>query len=201
MKGRKLMINIRKGGHKDLERYYPAMEMDFDSEELISKLLLHKAMMSGEAELMVFFDDESNLELGYALVLIKNLYNYVLLKYFAILPWYRDKGVGVAAMRLLNKRYADKQGILAEITEFDDPEVDHIKKLYKFFARFGYIEVPCDYKIGGVKANLMAKPIKGSALLAPVAHRVIIDFYSRILRPSAMFNMIDIKRAAEEPEK
>ncbi len=201
MKGRKLMINIRKGGHKDLERYYPAMEMDFDSEELISKLLLHKAMMSGEAELMVFFDDESNLELGYALVLVKNLYNYVLLKYFAILPWYRDKGVGVAAMRLLNKRYADKQGILAEITEFDDPEVDHIKKLYKFFARFGYIEVPCDYKIGGVKANLMAKPIKGSALLAPVAHRVIIDFYSRILRPSAMFNMIDIKRAAEEPEK
>ena len=201
MKGRILMINIRKGGHKDLERYYPAMEMDFDSEELISKLLLHKAMMSGEAELMVFFDDESNLELGYALVLIKNLYNYVLLKYFAILPWYRDKGVGVAAMRLLNKRYADKQGILAEITEFDDPEVDHIKKLYKFFARFGYIEVPCDYKIGGVKANLMAKPIKGSALLAPVAHRVIIDFYSRILRPSAMFNMIDIKRATEEPEK
>ena len=201
MKGRILMINIRKGGHKDLERYYPAMEMDFDSEELISKLLLHKAMMSGEAELMVFFDDESNLELGYALVLIKNLYNYVLLKYFAILPWYRDKGVGVAAMRLLNKRYADKQGILAEITEFDDPEVDHIKKLYKFFARFGYIEVPCDYKIGGVKANLMAKPIKGSALLAPVAHRVIIDFYSRILRPSAMFNMIDIKRAAEDPEK
>jgi hypothetical protein len=201
MKGRILMINIRKGGHKDLERYYPAMEMDFDSEELISKLLLHKAMMSGEAELMIFFDDESNLELGYALVLVKNLYNYVLLKYFAILPWYRDKGVGVAAMRLLNKRYADKQGILAEITEFDDPEVDHIKKLYKFFARFGYIEVPCDYKIGGVKANLMAKPIKGSALLAPVAHRVIIDFYSRILRPSAMFNMIDIKRAAEEPEK
>lgn len=201
MKGRILMINIRKGGHKDLERYYPAMEMDFDSEELISKLLLHKAMMSGEAELMVFFDDESNLELGYALVLVKNLYNYVLLKYFAILPWYRDKGVGVAAMRLLNKRYADKQGILAEITEFDDPEVDHIKKLYKFFARFGYIEVPCDYKIGGVKANLMAKPIKGSALLAPVAHRVIIDFYSRILRPSAMFNMIDIKRAAEDPEK
>ena len=201
MKGRILMINIRKVGHKDLERYYPAMEMDFDSEELISKLLLHKAMMSGEAELMVFFDDESNLELGYALVLVKNLYNYVLLKYFAILPWYRDKGVGVAAMRLLNKRYADKQGILAEITEFDDPEVDHIKKLYKFFARFGYIEVPCDYKIGGVKANLMAKPIKGSALLAPVAHRVIIDFYSRILRPSAMFNMIDIKRAAEEPEK
>ena len=195
------MINIRKGGHKDLERYYPAMEMDFDSEELISKLLLHKAMMSGEAELMIFFDDESNLELGYALVLVKNLYNYVLLKYFAILPWYRDKGVGVAAMRLLNKRYADKQGILAEITEFDDPEVDHIKKLYKFFARFGYIEVPCDYKIGGVKANLMAKPIKGSALLAPVAHRVIIDFYSRILRPSAMFNMIDIKRAAEDPEK
>ena len=134
-KGELYMVSIRKGGHRDLERYYPAMEMDFDSEELLPKLAIHKAMMAGEQELLIVYDDEQQLELGYALVCVKNLYGYVLLKYFAILPWYRDRGVGVQAMRLMNKRYAGRQGIMAELTEFDDPEENHLKKLFKFFAR------------------------------------------------------------------
>ena len=195
------MITIRKGGHRDLERYYPVMEVDFDSEELLPKLAIHKAMMSGSQELLVVYDSETQLELGYALVCVKSLYGYVLLKYFAVLPWYRGRGIGVEAMRLMNKRYADRQGILAELTEFDDPEEDHLKKLLKFFARFGYVEVPCEYTIGGTRANLMVKPIKGTAALAPVAHRMIIDIYSRLLTAGAMFKMIDIKPVKAEAEK
>ena len=177
------MITIRKGGHRDLERYYPAMEMDFDSEEMLPKLAIHKAMMNGSQELLVVYDNESQLELGYALVCVKSLYGYVLLKYFAILPWYRDRGVGVEAMRLMNKRYADR-----------------LRKLFKFFARFGYVEVPCEYTIGGTRANLMVKPIKGTADIAPVAHRVITDIYSRLLTPGAMFRMIDIKPGKKTEE-
>lgn len=190
------MIGIRKGGHKDLERYYSAMEMDFDSEELLPKLAIHKGLMNGSMELLVFTEDESNVEIGYALTFVKSLYGYVLLKYFAILPWYREHGVGVETMRLINKRYADRQGILAELTEFDDPEVDHLKKLFKFFARFGYVDVPCDYTIGGTRANLMVKPIKGTAEIERVAHRIVRDMYSRVLSTGAMLNMIDI-----EPKK
>lgn len=190
------MIGIRKGGHKDLERYYAAMEMDFDSEELLPKLAIHKGLMNGSMELLVFTEDESNIEIGYALAFIKSLYGYVLLKYFAILPWYREHGVGVETMRLINKRYADRQGILAELTEFDDPEVDHLKKLFKFFARFGYVDVPCDYTIGGTRANLMVKPIKGTAEIERVAHRIVRDMYSRVLSTGAMLDMIDI-----EPKK
>ena len=194
------MITIRKGGHRDLERYYPAMEMDFDSEEMLPKLAIHKAMMNGSQELLVVYDNESQLELGYALVCVKSLYGYVLLKYFAILPWYRDRGVGVEAMRLMNKRYADRQGILAELTEFEDPDENHLRKLFKFFARFGYVEVPCEYTIGGTRANLMVKPIKGTADIAPVAHRVITDIYSRLLTLGAMFRMIDIKPGKKTEE-
>ena len=105
------MLNLRKCGHKDLERYYSLLEMDFAKEEIISKLSLHRALLNGSAELLVVYDEESNLEVAYALVLTKNLYGYVLLKYMAVLPWYRGKGVGIAAMRLINKRYADRQGI------------------------------------------------------------------------------------------
>ena len=90
------MLNLRKCGHKDLERYYSLLEMDFAKEEIISKLSLHRALLNGSAELLVVYDEESSLEVAYALVLTKNLYGYVLLKYMAVLPWYRGKGVGIA---------------------------------------------------------------------------------------------------------
>ena len=47
------MLNLRKCGHKDLERYYSLLEMDFAKEEIISKLSLHRALLNGSAELLV----------------------------------------------------------------------------------------------------------------------------------------------------
>ena len=161
------MLNLRKCGHKDLERFYGLFEMDFAKEELISKLSLHRAMLNGSAELLVVYDEESNLEVAYAVVLTKNLYGYVLLKYMAVLPWYRGKGVGIAAMRLINKRYADRQGIIAELSS---------------------------------PVELMVKPIKGTFEIEPVEHRIIRDFYTRILNPFAMDKMIDI-RPVKKPEE
>ena len=46
----------------------------------------------------------------------------------------------------------------------------------------------------------MVKPIKGTADIAPVAHRVITDIYSRLLTPGAMFKMIDIKPGKKTEE-
>ena len=146
------------------------------------------------------YDEESSLEVAYALVLTKNLYGYVLLKYMAVLPWYRGKGVGIAAMRLINKRYADRQGIIAELTSFEDEDGSMIKGLRKFFARFGYVVVDSDYRIGGAPVELMVKPIKGTFEIAPVEHRIINDFYTRILNPFAMDKMIDI-RPVRKPEE
>ncbi len=192
------MIKLRKGGHRDLERLYPVMEVDFDSEELFGKMAIHKAMTLGEQELLVVYEEETQMELGYALVGVKNLYGYVLLKYFGILPWYRDKGVGIEAMRQINKRYADKQGIIAEITEFEDEDENRVRKLFKFFARFGFVEVGCEYKISGVDAHVMVKPIKGTAEIAPVVHRIVPDFYRRVLSTGAMLKMIDIRPVKKE---
>ena len=187
------MLNIRKCGHKDLERYYGLLEMDFAKEEIISKLSLHRAMLNGNAELLVVYDEESALEVAYAVVLTKNVYGYVLLKYMAVLPWYRDKGVGIAAMRLINKRYADRQGIIAELTSVDDEDGSMIKSLRKFFARFGYVRIASDYRIGGAPVELMIKPVKGTYEIEPVEDRIIRDFYTRILNPFAMDKMIDIR--------
>ena len=193
------MITLRKGGHRDLERYYSAMEIDFDARELLGKWSIHKAMSAGDQELLIFLEPESGLEIGYALVMCRGLYGYALLKYFGILPWYRGKGLGIEAMRLINKRYADRQGILAELTAFDDPQGEYLRKLRKFFARFGYVQLECDYRLGGAPVTLMVKPIKGEWNISTFVHRVIRDFYGRCLRFSAYERMVDISPVKTQP--
>lgn len=187
------MLTIRKGGHVDLERFYSAMEIDFDAKERIGKWSIHKALSAGDQELLLFTDEESRIDVGYALVMCRGLYGYVLLKYFAILPWYRGKGLGVEAMRLLNRRCAERQGLLAELTAFDDPDGAYLRKLRKFFSRFGYVQVESDYRLGGAPVTLMVKPLQGPWDIAPIAPRLIRDFYSRCLLFGAYERMIDIK--------
>ena len=134
------MLSLTKVGHRDLERYYPLLETDFDSEELLGRLAVHRGMMNGSVEFLTLHEEESGMDAGYALLLTKNLYGYVDLKYMAVMPWFRGRGLGVQLMREINRRYADAQGIIAELTEFDDPDPERLRKLRKFFARFGYEE-------------------------------------------------------------
>lgn len=192
------MLQLVKLGHRDLERYYPLLETDFDSEELLPRLAIHKGMMNGSIEFLALRDEESFMDAGYALMLTKNLYGYVDMKYMAIMPWFRGRGLGVQLMRALNQRYADTQGIVAELTEFDDPDPDRLRKLRKFFGRFGYEELSCDYRIRGVKANLLLKQLKGTADLSPVVHRVLPDFYTRFMTPNALWRMIEIEQREKE---
>ena len=192
------MLQLVKTGHRDLERYYPLLETDFDSEELVGKLALHRGMMNGTIDFLALRDEGSGMDAGYAVVLTKNLYGYVDLKYMAVMPWFRGRGFGVQLMRELNRRYADAQGILAEVSEFDDPDPDRLRKLKKFFSRFGYEELPCDYRISGVKTNLYVKPLKGTAELAPIVHRILPDFYTRFMPESAYWRMMDIRPAKTE---
>lgn len=133
------------------------------------------------------------MDAGYALVLTKNLYGYVDLKYFAIMPWFRGRGLGVQLMREINRRYADSQGIVTELTEFEDEDKDRLRKLRKFFNRFGYEEVAADCSIAGVRDNLYVKPLKGSADLTPVIHRVLPDFYTRFMPAAAVHRMLEFK--------
>ena len=191
-------MQIRKGGHVDLERYYSAMEIDFDEKELLSRWSIHRAVSAGDQELLIFSDEQTGLDVGYALVMCRSLYGYVLLKYFGIFPWYRGKGQGIEAMRLINKRYADRQGILAELTAFDDSEGELLRKLKKFFARFGYVVIRSDYRLGGAPVTLMVKPIQGKWDISPIAHRVIRDVYSRCLRSDRYSRMVDIKPVTAE---
>ena len=70
------MLTVKKGGHRDLERYYSMFEIDFDQKELLPKLAIHRAISRGDQELLLFVDDESQLTLAYALVCTRSLYGY-----------------------------------------------------------------------------------------------------------------------------
>ena len=187
------MLKLRVATVSELFRYYSAMQLDFDERELLPRMAIQKAIRRGDQELLLFYDEDTKMTKGYALCGIRNVYGYVLLKYFGIFSWYQGNGVGVEAMRLLHKRYADRQGILAELTVFQDSEDgEYLRKLKRFFARFGYEEVPVSYRIGGAEVTLTAKPICGSAEIAPVAKRMILDFYSRCLRPGQLEKMLEL---------
>ena len=185
------MLKLRPATATEISRFYSALKIDFDSRELFSLRSIQRAVRRGDQEFLLFYDEETGLTQGYALCGIRNVYGYVLLKYFGIFSWYQGHGLGGEAMRLLHKRYADRQGILAELTVFDDNEGgDYMRKLKRFFARFGYEEVSCGYRLGGAEVFLTAKPIRGTAEIASVAKRIVMDFYSRFLRPSQLDKML-----------
>ena len=188
------MLQLQKLGHRELERYYPLLETDFDSEELLPRLAVHRGMLNGSLEFLTLRDDQSGFDAGYALVLTKNLYGYVDLKYMAVMPWFRGRGLGIQLMRELNGRYRDSQGVIAELTEFDDPDPDRLRKLRKFFNRFGYEEIASDCAIRGVRDNILVKPIRGGADLSGIIHRVLPDFYTRFMPESAVYRMLEIKK-------
>lgn len=192
------MLQLRKGGHRDLERYYQLLEIDFDSEELFQKLVIHRAISGGNLELLIMLDDETGTEAGYAVVCPKSEYDYVLLKYMAVHPWYRGKGLGTELMRLIAARYKDRKGVIAEITEFEDPDPNRLKKLIRFFSRFGYEEIRSDYRIGGSTAHVMVRNMNGTEDIAPVFHRMVPDFYLRILSTYGFGKMIDVLPVKEQ---
>ena len=90
------------------------------------------------------------------------------------------------------------QGIITELTEFDDPDPDRLRKLRKFFGRFGYEPLEADCSIAGVRDNLYVKPLKSDADLSPVIHRVLPDFYTRFMPVSAVWRMLDVKAGKTE---
>ena len=185
------MLNVREATSAEISRYFSAVKMDFDERELLPLAAIRKAVRRGDQEFLLFYDDETGLTEGYALCGIRNVYGYVLLKYLGIFSWYRGHGRGVEAMRLLNKRYAEKQGILAELTVFDDSENgDYLRKLRRFFARFGYVEIPCVCRLGGAAVTLTVKPLRGTAEIAPIARRILLDFYKRGLSPTKLETML-----------
>ena len=190
-----MALILRVCGHRELERVWSLFELDFDKRELLPRLGVHKAMLKGDVELLAVTDDGSRLDLAYALVGCRSLYGYVWLKYLDVIPFYRDKGVGIEAMRLLHRRFAGSQGVVTEVTAFGEEEGkdENLRSQRKFFARFGYEKIESDLRLGGEEDHVLVKPIRGTAALSPIIHRVMLDFYSRVYSPAGLSRAVEIR--------
>ena len=175
------MIKIRKGTRAELRKYYTVMEIDFDEKELLGKQTMQKGLAEGSLDMWVAYEDESGIDIAYAVVLPKCVYGYAIIKYLGVFPWYRNKGVGTDVMRLLLAEYKDTTGLIAEIPVFEENDDEQITRLRNFFKRFGFEEVKADYRIGGAPVILMCRPVTGTADIAPVSHRIITDIYTRFI--------------------
>lgn len=183
-------MKLRSCTQSELAHAWALFETEFDEKELLPRLAVRRAMLRGDMELLAMFDEESGIDAGFVLVGCRGVYGYVWLKYLSVLPWYREHGLGIEFMRLLHRRYAGKQGIVTELTDFGDDGEQTLRTLRKFFARFGYVEVESGARLGGVEDHVMVKPIKGTEALEPVIRRVLLDFYSRVTTPLSRQKML-----------
>ena len=76
------MLSVREATITELGRWYSALETDFDERELLPLAAVRRAVKRGEQEFLLFEDEETGIPEGYALVCIRSVYGYVLLKYF-----------------------------------------------------------------------------------------------------------------------
>ena len=189
-------MKLRNCTQSELGQVWALFESEFDEKELLPRLMVRRALLKGDMELLAMFDEQSRIDVGFALVGCRGLYGYVWLKYIAVLPWYRERGFGIEFMRLLNRRYAHKQGIVAELTAFGEDGGQTLRTLRKFFACFGYVEVESGARLGGTEDHVMVKPIKGTEELEPLIRRVLLDFYSRVTTPAGRRQMLIFEEKA-----
>ncbi|MCR5664835.1 MAG: GNAT family N-acetyltransferase [Oscillospiraceae bacterium] len=181
------MLELHVCTQREIARFYPLFELDFDKKELPPRIAVHRAALRGDAELLSLRDSETGSDLGFALVGCRGVYGYVWLKAFCVAPFLRGQGLGVELMRLLNRRYADRQGLVAELTAFGERAENSAQyKLRRFFRRFGYEEQPLAVTVGGAPASVFVKPLRGSAELGASLRRVLLDFYGRFYSPAGI---------------
>lgn len=183
-------MKLRVCSQGELSHAWALFATEFDEKELLPRLAVRRALLRGDMELLAMTDEQSGIDVGFALVGCRGLYGYVWLKYLSVLPWYRERGFGIEFMRLLHRRYAGKQGVVAELTDFGEDGDQTLRALRKFFARFGYVELKSGARLGDTEDHVMVKPIKGTEELEPVIRRVLLDFYSRVTTPLSRQKML-----------
>lgn len=169
---------LQKGGHRDLHRVYPMLAFDFRPFERFSEFTFQAALLGGDAELLLL-KNASGVECGYAVMFTGSHYKYVMLAFIAVYPGFRGHGAGGAFLDLLRARYADRQGILLEVTEHEDPK--ETQRLITIYGGRGWRRVPCIYRLGGRSAVLMNLPLQGPEDVSAAAPLIVDDLYRRIL--------------------
>lgn len=186
------MLKLKKAGYKEMHKYYAIMQEDFNKDELVPEVVFQKALFQRTADLVLVVDDTIGVTIAYALVCPKSLYGYGLLWYFAVLPWYRGRGLGTEVMKLINQKYGRLRGMLLEITEV--PDAATANRRIQFYNNVGYRVVKTgDIKLNGIPMKIMVRQLAAAPDPGPYIHRILPEIYGHMFSEPMVEKLLDIQ--------
>lgn len=185
------MLRLKKASFKDMHEIYTMMKQDFEEGEMAPEIVFQKALFQKQADLVLVVDDTIKITIAYALVCPNSLYGYGFIWYFAVLPWYREKGLGTEAMRLIDQKYGRLRGLMLEVTETPDKETAN--RRIKFYEKNGYRVVKTGpIKLNGIPMRVMVRQSADKPDPGPVMHRILPEIYSHMFSQPMIDKLLDI---------
>ncbi len=186
------MLKLKRVGYSEMHKYYSIMQQDFEKDELVDEIVFHKAIFNRSAELILVVDDKINVVIAYAVVCPKSLYGYCFLWYFAVMPWYRGKGLGTEAMKLINQKYGRSRGMLLLVT--NEPDAETANRRIRFYNNLGYRVVRTgEIRVQGVQTKVMVRQPASAPDPGPYIHRILPEIYSHMFSQPMVEKLLDIK--------
>lgn len=180
------MLRVKTGGPKEMHDFYGLMQQDFNKETLPAEIVFLKALFNKQIELLLIADDTIKVTVAYAVVCTRSFYNYGFIWYFAVLPWYRGKGLGTEAMKLIHRRYGKMSGMILEVNESENAnnQID-------FFMKMGYKPAKGTYLHNDVKSKVLIRNNSGSLDPTSIVVRLLKEIYSHVFTDSTIKKIFD----------
>ncbi len=140
---------------------------DFPESELKPWEVVEKLNREGNYEPIGFFEGEEMV--AYALQVIRNGGKSVLLDYLAVIPKYRDRGIGSAVLKQLCEHYRGKAEYIVIESEHPDEAPDKTSALRRldFYRRAGGILTDTQVRLFGVLFLIFILPCSDTVTAFP----------------------------------
>ncbi len=144
-------LRIQNLYRKDLDEIYPLMEVDFPANELKPRGMIEKSLDSGFMEGYGLFRGETLL----AYAFFVKIGEVLLFDYFAVLPEYRESGIGSDFLRLLRELLSSYECVIGEVEnpEYseDAEEREIMERRIRFYQRNGVRDTGASGRVYGVE--------------------------------------------------
>ncbi len=150
---------------KDLEVIYPLMEIDFPANELKPRGMIEKSLDSGFMEGYGFYRGE--MLLAYAFFV--KIEDVLLFDYLAVLPEYRESGVGSEFLQMLREALQSYECVIGEVENpdycEDSKERSGMERRIRFYNRNGVRDTGASGRVYGVEYRFFE--IEGNRIHSP----------------------------------
>ncbi len=103
--------------------------------------------------------------LGYAMLCVDGARDYALIDYLGVLTGLRNSGMGTKLIKLVKRHYSGYRGVLAEVEApagHSTAEDTVIMRRLGFYKRAGFVRLPYDMSLFGVRYRTLVYPAGGA---------------------------------------